>query len=331
MNNNINNIWPSISSVLNGDATEKEKSDVSNWIKEDKKNRLLFNRLSNTKYNAAIEKKALDTKEFIYLKTQAKINEVNLRARLRIWKYVAAASVLLFIIAGGSLIFKTESYHYPVVESKSPAGSVTKFTLSDGSTVILNASSSISYPLNFDKKVRNVKLEGEAYFEVAKDTERPFIVETNNMKINVLGTHFNVKTYDDDIKAITTLLEGSVKVEFNNLNPEVEKSVFLHPGQQVIVDKTTLQATIVDVNPDLYASWKDGQCFFENEKFIDIVKILERRFGVTIEITSSKLENQVYSGFFGKKEGVLQILNSFKKYRNFDYRQNDTNIEIYEI
>lgn len=280
----------------------------------------------DTEYNKVIEKRALLSKERIYLKTQAKINETALRFRLRVWKYIAVASIILLLITGGTMIFRTDNSTPVLVETKSPAGNITKLTLSDGTIVALNASSSISYPLSFERKTRKVQLNGEAYFEVAKEAGRPFIVETNNMKVNVLGTHFNLKSYEDDEKIITTLQEGSVSIEVK----DQKKPVILVPGQQIIVDKKTRKTVVSKVNPDLYSSWKDGQCFFENEKFIDIVKILERQFGVTIRITSPNLENQLYSGFFGKKEGVLQILNSFKKYRNFDFRQDDTGIEIYE-
>ncbi len=290
-----------------------------------------MNKNSDTEYNKAIEKRAILSKERIYLKTQTKINEATLRFRLRVWKYIAVASTVLLLIIGGAMIFNTVNNSTPIlVESTSQAGSITRFTLSDGTVVALNASSSISYPLIFNGKTREVRLNGEAYFEVVKETERPFIVETNHMKINVLGTHFNVKSYEDDEKVTTTLLEGSVSIEVNDVNSSKKRPVLLVPGQQIILDRKTRHTVVSKVNPELYSSWKDGQCFFENEKFIDIVKILERQFGVTIRITSPTLESLVYSGFFGKKEGVLQILNSFKKYRNFDFRQDDNSIEIYE-
>ncbi|MDR1368719.1 MAG: FecR domain-containing protein [Dysgonamonadaceae bacterium] len=328
--NDKGNIWSSIASVLDGNPTMEAMRYVDNWIAEDERNGLLFKRLSDTTYNQYIEQNACRAKEYIYVKMQAKIREAFLRAKLRTWRYVAAASIAVLILSGSIAFLLTEPRNPVLVESKTPAGSVTKLTLDDSTIVVLNASSTISYPLNFNKKVRSVKLTGEGYFEVAKDPGRPFIVETNNMKINVLGTHFNVKSYNEDLKSITTLLEGSVKVEFDNPDYPAGKPVILRPGQQIIFDKTTLQTTVTSVNPNLYASWKDGQCFFENEKFIDIVQILERQFGITIEIISPSLENQLYSGFFGRKDGVLHILNSFRKHRNFDYKQSDTGIEIYE-
>lgn len=330
MNKINNDIWHYISSVLNGAPSEEDMLHVNLWIEEDEKNKALFNRLNDTKYNRFIEEKERQSKESIFIKTKAKIREANLRIRLQVWRSIAAASLILLVVTAGHLFFRTSAGDPVMVESKSPAGGIVNLTLDDGTRIALNASSTISYPLHFDKKKRIVSLDGEAYFKVAKDAKRPFVVETKNLKIKVLGTHFNLKSYNDDEKEITTLEEGSVSIELKNADQHKNQAVILSPGQQITWNKATGKSNISKVEAGLYASWKDGQCFFENEKFIDIVKILERQFGVTIKITSPELENQIYSGFFGKKDGVLQILNYFKKYRNFDYKQSDTGIEIYE-
>lgn len=277
------------------------------------------------KQRETLGERASEAKERIYVKTKAKINEEALRVKLRVWRSVAAASIILLCIAGGMNLKKGDAALPILVESKSPAGSTTRFTLSDGTVVALNASSSISYPMRFEGKNRSVQLDGEAYFEVTKDSKHPFVVETNGMKINVLGTTFNVRSYKEDNRAITTLLEGSVSVD-----TEPGKQLALKPGQQLVYDKASRKTEIKNVNADLYVSWKDGQCYFDKEKFIHIAKILERHFGVEIVISSPALENQIFSGYFSRKEGVQQILNSFRKHRNFDYKLNDTGIEIYE-
>lgn len=323
-------IWLSLSSVLNGNPSEEEINQVDRWIAEDKKNKILFDRLKDSGYAAFIEKKAQEAKDRMYVKTQMKIRQLALRTKLRLWKYVAAASIVLLLIMSGINFLKTETFVPVWVESKTPAGGLTNLTLSDGTIVALNANSTLSYPLTFQKDVRAVKLEGEAYFEVTENPAHPFVVETNGMKIKVLGTRFNVRNYEDDNRLSATLLDGSVNVELLGNLSTGNKAVILEPGQQISADKITNLMEISEVNTDLYVSWKDGQCYFDNERFADIVKILERQFGVIITITSPDLENQLYSGFFTKKKGILQILNSFKKNRNFDYRWNDEGIEIYE-
>lgn len=330
MQDKLTDIWSSLSSVLNGNPTEEEKHQVDHWIAEDKKNRKLFDRLKDAGYTELVENKAQEAKDRVYVKTQMKISRLALQTKLRLWKYMAAASIVLLFISIGFNFFKMDFSDPVWIESKSPAGGLTNLTLSDGTSVALNAGSSLSYPLTFGKEARTVKLNGEAYFEVVENPDSPLIVETNQIKIKVLGTRFNVKCYEDEKRLSTTLLEGSVDVELNNFSVKGKRSIVLEPGQQITLDKITNQVDISRVDADLYVVWKDGQCFFENERFIDIAKILERQFGVVIHIASPELENQIYSGFFSKKEGIQQILNTFRKNRNFDYRWNDTGIEIYE-
>lgn len=324
-------IWSSLSAVLNGNATDKEKQNVDRWLKEDENNPFFLDNLHDIGYNKEIEKTALNRQEYIYVKTKAKIEQTIIKRRLRIWQYVAAAAVCLMLLMGLYHTQQTVFKETIVMETKSPAGNITTVLLSDGTKVDLNASSTIRYPLQFNGKTRTVELEGEAYFAVTPHQKKPFIVEANHMKIEVLGTHFNISSYSDDNQIITTLLEGSVRIEIDHPDFTGKKPVILQPDQQIIYDKTSEKISITHVKGYLYAAWKDGQCYFEKEKFGDITRKLERQFGVNITILSPELRDEIYSGFFSKKEGLRQILNSFKRYRNFDYREDDeAGIEIYE-
>lgn len=324
-------IWSLISSLWNNNITQEGEQQLKEWLDKDEKHRSFFKRLSESAYSDEIEKSAQEAKERVYLQAQTKIHQIAFNRKIRLWKYTAVASIALLIVAGTFSLFKTAPADLPVLaETRSLVGTTTKLTLDDGSTVELNASSSLTYPLKFQQKSRNVTLNGEAYFEIAKDAKRPFIVEVNNMNIEVLGTQFNVRSYDDDQKAITTLVEGSVRINFNHPDFTLSTPVVLKPNQQVIFDKTTNNIEIKQVKADLYASWKEGQCFFENEQLSDILKVLERQFGITITLSSPQLGNQTFSGFFSQQEGIIQILDSFKKNRNIDYRKTKSGIEIYE-
>lgn len=308
-----NDIWSSVSSVLEEENIEDEKSIA------------FFNKLKDTSLSKDLECEAADSKEYIYLKMQEKIGKVLLRRKLRLWKYTAVASIALLFVISGLYIFKTESVAPVYAESSTPAGVNTCLTLGDGTVVTLNSGSTLSYPLSFQGDCRSVLLAGEAYFEVAEDKKHPFVVEAGNLKIRVHGTHFNVKSYEEDETQAVTLMEGLVSVGI-----AAEKPVFLKPDQQILIDKVTNEISISDVYADLYASWKDNECFFENEKLSDIVKILERQFGVAISVISPALKNQRFSGYFTKEEGIFHILNSFKKNRNMSYRHTEGGIEIYE-
>lgn len=319
-----------LSAVLEGEATKEEEKLIEAWVAKDEKNALYFKQLNDPKYSTTQKKKALLLKDSIFIKTKIKINQKKQQKKLYIWKLIAAASVILLIGISSFNILNNKVVPPLLVEAKSPSGVSSKLTLSDGTLVEINASSSITYPVYFDGESRKVTLNGEAYFEVEEDVNHPFIVETNGIIITVLGTRFNIKSYEDDNKIITSLLEGSVKVAFTHPATSDKKTIVLTPDQQLVFDKNTHQIELREVKANLYASWKYGQCFFENEKFIDICKILERHFGVNITINSPSLNNQLYSGFFTKKEGLDQILNSFSKIRKFEFRQADNGIEIYE-
>ncbi|MDR2921571.1 MAG: FecR domain-containing protein [Tannerella sp.] len=323
-------IWVSISSVLEGEYTAEEKQSVDSWLLEDEKNQRFFDKIKNSSFSQDIEQRAHAAQERVYWETREKISRMQFKRKLRLWQYVAAASIAILLIVNAFNFRKTESVTPIYMESKSPIGSTSRLTLSDGTLVELNAGSSISYPLSFQGKNRTVTLNGEAYFEVAKDAKHPFVVEANEMQVEVLGTHFNVKSYEEDQRMVTTLMEGSVNVKIEYAHSPSDPQVILKPDQQIVFDKTTNKTEVSNVNAGLYASWKNGECFFENEKFIDIAKILGRQYGVRITILSPNLENQLYSGYFNKQEGLFHILNSFKKYRNFEYQQTDTGIEIYE-
>lgn len=149
--------------------------------------------------------------------------------------------------------------------------------LSDGTLVWLNASSSIHFPTSFVGKERRVEITGEAYFEVAKDANKPFIVSVNSSEVQVLGTHFNINAYSDEDEVRTTLLEGSVKfVDGNN-------SSFLEPGQQSQLTKDRNVRVIKDVDVNGVVAWKNGQFNFDNAGIESIMRQLSRWYDVDIE------------------------------------------------
>jgi transmembrane sensor len=158
-----------------------------------------------------------------------------------------------------------------------PKGGQYQLELPDGSLVWLNASSSIYFPTSFIEKERRVEITGEAYFEVAKSADKPFIVSVNNSEVQVLGTHFNINAYSDEEEVRTTLLEGSVKfVDGSNTS-------LLQPGQQsqLTKDRIVKVASNVDVNE--VVSWKNGLFSFENAGIETIMRQLSRWYDVEID------------------------------------------------
>ncbi|KQN36131.1 hypothetical protein ASE92_08345 [Pedobacter sp. Leaf41] len=182
-------------------------------------------------------------------------------------------------------------------------GETYQVRLPDGSLVYLNAASSITYSASLMQNgKRMVKLNGEAYFEVAKDKLHPFIVETNKQTIEVLGTHFNISSYADDETEKTTLLEGSVKVSASG------NTKILKPGQQAKLHEGKIQVSETDT--DLAVAWKNNEFVVESEHIENIMKMVERWYNVEVVYLGEKT-NQRFSGKvsrFDKLSKVLEIV-----------------------
>ena len=170
---------------------------------------------------------------------------------------------------------KTKQVVYNTIST--PKGGQYQLELPDGSLVWLNASSSIHFPTSFTEKERRVEITGEAYFEVAKNAGKPFIVEVNNSEVQVLGTHFNINAYKDEEEVRTTLLEGSVKfVDGGNTS-------LLQPGQQTQLTKDRIVKVASNVDVNEVVAWKNGLFSFENAGIETIMRQLSRWYDVDIE------------------------------------------------
>jgi ferric-dicitrate binding protein FerR (iron transport regulator) len=177
-----------------------------------------------------------------------------------------------------------------------PKGGQYNIELPDGTKVWLNAASSITYPTAFDAKERKVQVTGEAYFEVAHNAQKPFIVNVNNKEeVTVLGTHFNINAYEDENAIHTTLLQGSVKVgsrqwavgsgekaEGKGQKAEKEQSVILKPGEQVSLSHTSQLSQPIPVQTDRVMAWKNGVFHFENADIKTVMRQVSRWYDVDV-------------------------------------------------
>ncbi|MBB6239119.1 ferric-dicitrate binding protein FerR (iron transport regulator) [Pedobacter sp. AK013] len=189
-----------------------------------------------------------------------------------------------------------------------PNGGEWQIQLPDGSTVWLNAASSIQYSLNIGTaKQRVVKLDGEAYFEVAKNATHPFIVETDKQAVEVLGTHFNINSYKDEKVTKTTLLEGSVRVSHNKTN----ESEVLKPGEQSLVSVSGIAIKEVDVDEAI--AWKKGYFMFNNERQESILRKVARWYNVEIEYADQDAKDVMYYGTVSRFEKISKVLTKFEQ------------------
>lgn len=188
-----------------------------------------------------------------------------------------------------------------------PRGGEYKLVLSDGTTVYLNSATSIKYPVRFTGCERKVWLSGEAYFEVTKDPSRPFLVETENAEIKVLGTSFNVNTFHP-AETQTVLVEGSVHVRL----PNTKMIVTLQPGELAVSDKSS-GIEVRKVDTGLYTDWRYGLFRFENQRLEDIMNTLSKWYDVEVFYQSQKVKELHFSGFMERYEQINIILDAINE------------------
>lgn len=188
-----------------------------------------------------------------------------------------------------------------------PRGGMYLLTLSDSTRVWLNADSRLEYPLAFSGNMREVKLKGEAYFEVVKNAEAPFVVKTDLGDIKVLGTEFNMKCYSDETALVITLVNGKVKFD-----DEINPSVILKPEEQLIFEKENRQSIVRKVNVNHYTGWKDNRLSFQGETLDMIMKTLSRWYNVEVVFEDSTLKALEFSGNLDRFTGIQEFLSLFE-------------------
>ena len=188
-----------------------------------------------------------------------------------------------------------------------PRGGVYRIALADGTQVWLNSDSRLEYPESFAGGVREVRLQGEAYFDVRSDSLRPFVVRTGLGDVTVLGTEFNVKCYPDEESVVATLVEGSVSFA----NAKVGDTR-LEPGCQLTFDQETGAFRMERVNVRYYVGWKDDVLIFQNERLEDIMRVLSRWYDVTVVFENERVKNLVFSGNLDKYDDISTFFKLFE-------------------
>ena len=288
--------------------TDVEIKELSDWIKNDRhlqnwweeefsKSDAGINPVLRDKLFARIKEQTQGKEE-----TQGK--EKPRTIRMNLWKW-AAAIVLPICIAFFTyyLIDSSQTVGAPFIV-KADKGDKATIELPDGTNVVLNSASQLSYLNNFGENVRRVQLNGEAYFKVAHDEKHAFIVQVGDLEVKVLGTSFNVSAYEDAKDVTVVLLEGKVGVYAQKI------SHIMKPGDKIEYNKATHKITATQVHPNDYIEWTKGNMYFEKESLENIMKTLSRIYDVEIRFDSNKLPNEYFTGTIpgGGIQNALNIL-----------------------
>jgi transmembrane sensor len=336
-----------ISGYLKGELTDDQARQLINWIKLDSRNKRYFDECCEiwVTGKASLKSPEYSVQEGFWkfrqrIKAEKEVQSGNAKVFwLRPLVRYAAIFIIAFSLSGVLFYFTGKntnstsqvSYNELIV----PMGSRAQFKLSDGTAVTLNAGSRLKYDNNFGIKDRVVELEGEAYFKIATDKERPFMVKTTHINVLATGTAFNVKAYSDDKTIETTLVEGSVSIEEvcdkSNTNVRI-----LKPNQKLTFfkeDSTLVEETVNEagatksniqplpvkkikevsrvvtenVNVEPLISWKGNRWIFEKQSLADIAIELERKFDVQIVFESEELKTFRFTGIM-LAEPIEQVL-----------------------
>jgi len=276
------------------------------------------------------EQASLDYWNELNIKPDAKVDaalkqvnrKIGFSQKQNYWYRVAAVLIPLFILAGGYLYY--QSTRNILIEIVVAYGEEKHLVLPDSSEMWMNAGTTVKYPAKFDKSQRTVYLSGEAYFSVKKDAGKPFIVQTKDLSVKVLGTKFNVKAYPDESKITTTLTTGKIEVN-TTLSKE---SLILNPNEQLVFDNQTSKINIETIPSDEMTAWVSGEIIFANASFKDILQTMERRFDVAFETTTA-LPDGNYTVKFLKNDSLEHIMNILKEIvGDFSYKRTNNTIII---
>lgn len=239
----------------------------------------------------------------------------------RTWSVAAVAIVLLGLITvtaywQGSRQIQS-NFSDIVVEA--PLGSKTKLTLPDGSTVWLNAGSKMVYSQGFGVSDRRLAFQGEGYFEVEKNDKMPFLVQTHDVNVTVVGTKFNFRNYPEDEEAVVELLEGKVALE-NQLRKEAVR--YLSPEEKMVLHKATGEMDITSAKVKEATLWTENILLFDEDLLPDIVRELERSYHVQIEIENEDLKQTRFYGQFNQLEqNIYDVLDMLSETGKLKYHE----------
>lgn len=239
---------------------------------------------------------------------------------------IAATLALLIVFAGLTYLVFPEIGNFnqtQKITKSNPSGQKSTHFLPDGSKVYLNAESSISYIADFDGSLREIQLKGEAYFEVAKNPDKPFVVLSGNLSTTALGTAFNVKAFKDSDQSEIALTSGSVRVEAAGL----EEHIYLIPGERATYSTINRQMSKSDFDRTEVVGWKDGLIIFQDASYKEVVNRLERWYGVSISSNRRPSLDWTYSGTF-ENQSLEMILDGMKLTKNFEYELDRKSVDI---
>lgn len=286
---------------LSGNISDSEERVLLDILNSDPKYKALYNEMAKT--SAISQIPLIESKKASNYKWLLKILKKELSGSIQysIWQHFSkVAAIIVFVLSTSISTYYiytsySDSSNKPLsYQTVVPFGSQAKIVLPDGTVAWLNSGSTLKYNNFYGMKDRIIVLSGEGYFDVKRDESKPFLVHTNNIEIKVLGTVFNVRSYNDNPTVEVNLLKGKVNVSL--LSEVNSQKLTLIPNQKMIYNKNdkTMKSFSADVSKSTL--WRTGKLCFSRKSFEEIAKDIERKYDIQIVFQSNKIKNEVYSG-----------------------------------
>lgn len=328
--------------VLNGTATDLERHEVKNWMRESKSNSFQFKQLKKFWNQPSDDLQLIgheDQKKKIWTAFREenhshKTISVTPLYRRALFKVAAIITILLlptYLILNRTedMVVETQP-ELEVINKKNPKGQKSLIQLPDGTKVWLNSDSQISYIETFSDTIRSVALDGEAYFEVVHDSLRPFIVELGPLSVTVLGTAFSISAFEEERDVKVTLVEGAVKVTPSN--PDVDDELILRPETGMIYSRETKshREFSKSSHPELFSKvtgWRNGVLVFDGGNFDEFVREITRWYGIQVTVQGTAPKNWNIIASF-ENELLTNIMDAVSYNKGFRYELKDKELKI---
>ena len=307
----MKNYFQKIITLFTGnDYPESTQQDFYKWLVDEEHTSEKDEALQKLWDEAHKRGTATDMQEsYELLKKNAGIPPIQRKRTIRpihMWQVVAA---VFFIVAASSVYLSTigKDAEENLIQQYIPTAEIRTLTLPDGTQVQLNSQSTLLYPQEFTGDSRSVFLLGEANFKVKPDKKRPFIVKSNDLQITALGTEFNVSAYPESQEIATTLISGSIRVDYNNLTT----SVILHPNEQFAYNRNNKKYDLSNPDMDDVTAWQRGELVLQKMTLTDIINVLERKYPYAFVYSIKNLKNDRFSFRFKDNaplEEVMEII-----------------------
>jgi ferric-dicitrate binding protein FerR (iron transport regulator) len=331
-------MWKILQRYITDNCSPDERRRIEQWMDGNLENRQLLNDLEQIWESSPEEEFQVNVRDAWDQFRARKMKQKRSGAMQKTSSVVsdrmltifrAAAAILLVAFVGffswqypnEQKVGQKQAFHEQMQDIKTQKGEKAQISFSDGTVVTLNTASSLRYPKKFDGSKREVYLSGEAYFEVAPNAEKPFIVHTSITDVEVLGTKFNIRAWEEDAAVNVGVREGEVAVHSDSIQQKEDKNkVLLTKGQYTSVIKGKGISEVTNVDVDKHLLWLNGGMYFDDEPFSRVIRQLERQFNIQITINDTQLLDVPFTGTFQQAE-LEEILNIISVSMGIEYRQ----------